>query len=99
MRKILVVICFSLLSACISQIAPFESHIKGMQGGKIEEVIRIRNLPHASRANYKGIEQITQLNNGNKLYEFPYPECPVFFEVNPQGIIVKISTENNKPCY
>jgi hypothetical protein len=87
------------LTACVSQVVPFEEHINGWLGGKIEQFIEVRNLPHVSRENSKGTEQITQLENGNKLYEFPYRICPVFFEVNFQGVIVNITTENNKACY
>jgi hypothetical protein len=100
MQKILVsIITTFIMTACVSQVVPFEEHVDSWVGGKIEQLIEVRNLPHLSREKYKGTEQITQLENGNKLYVFPYRICPVFFEVNSQGVIVNITTENNKACY
>lgn len=92
------VFCIAL-SGCISQIVPFKQHIESLKGYPIADFIEVRKLPSADRSSYKGTERVSKLTNGNLLYEFPYRLCPVFFEVNSEGIIVEITTEDGRDCY
>ena len=94
------VICLGIvLSGCISQIASFDDHIKGWVGRPISEYIKVKEIGNVDRSNYVGTERITEHENGNLLYEIPYKYCPVFFEVDKNGIIVQITTEDDKDCY
>ena len=84
---------------CVSQIVPFKQHIKSWKGQPISGFIEAGKLGDVDRSDYKGTERVTKLESGSLLYEFPYPKCPVFFEVDSTGIIVNITTEDNKDCY
>lgn len=88
-----------LLIGCVSQIAPFKDHLKSWVGASIDEYIEVKKLPHMSRTDYVGQERVTKLDNGNMIYEFPYPKCPAFFEVNYSGVIVAAYSENDQDCY
>jgi len=102
MKNLICVITFlimGILSGCLSQVASFRDHINGWIGGSMDEYIEIGKMPHIDRSGYVGVEGVTRLDNGNMLYEIPFPECPAFFEVNPRGIIVAITTEGDRDCY
>lgn len=88
-----------ILIGCVSQIAPFKDSMSFWKGREISEYIKVSQSPHANESQYVGARRISKLDNGNKVYEFPYPKCPVFFEVDSKGIIVDITTEGNKDCY
>ena len=86
-------------SSCISKIASFKSFTTSWVGHPNSEYLEARALPHMSRKGHKGTERIMQLENGNLLYEMPYRKCPVFFEVDTQGIIIVITTKGDMDCW
>lgn len=97
-RLWLSVFCIAL-SGCISQIVPFKQHVESLKGHPIADFIKAGQLGNVDRSSYKGTERVSKLTNGHLLYEFPYRLCPVFFEVNSEGIIVDITTEDGQDCY
>jgi hypothetical protein len=98
--KVCIISIFSfIVSGCISQIASFKDHKESWKGQPIAHIFEARALPHTDRSDFKGMERTTKLENGNLLYEIPYRYCPVFFEVDSNGIIVDITTEGNEDCY
>ncbi len=92
------VVCF-VLTGCISQVVSFRDHIKSWKGQPISEFIEASKLGNVDRSQYKGTERISKQKSGHLIYEFPYQYCPVFFEVDSKGIIVDITTKDNKDCY
>jgi len=94
-----ILLFYFVLMGCISQVATFKDHIASWVGHPISEYLEADALPHTSEENYVGTRQIIRLESGNIMYEFPYRKCPVYFEVDSRGIIVEISTEENKACY
>ncbi|MGB2741704.1 MAG: hypothetical protein WBC60_14245 [Cognaticolwellia sp.] len=100
MTKLFNITLLCLFTAgCVSQIVPFKQHIKSWVGQPITGFIEAGKLGNVNRSDYKGTERTMKLESGNLLYEFPYPKCPVFFEVDSKGIIVDITTEGDKDCY
>jgi len=99
MSKIILVSILFVLSGCVSQIVPFKQHIESWKGQTINDFIEAGKLGNIDRSHYEGVERTISLESGNLLYEFPYPKCPVFFEVDDKGIIVNITTPEGRDCY
>jgi hypothetical protein len=95
---LLFTLSLSVLSACLSQIAPIEDRTKSWIGRPIEEIRRpiLRPESYASRIGWK--EKTYQLDNGNWVYVEPDSKnCFIYWEVNPQGTIVGYKLEGS--CY
>lgn len=97
--KIVVLSICILLASCMSQIASHKDFTTSWVGAPISRYLEARAAPSVSRKNFPGNEQVTQLGNGNQLYEFPSRKCPYFFEVDTSGIIVRVYSEGDKQCY
>jgi len=96
---VLVVFLTLLLSGCLSQIAPVNEAATSWIGHPITEreaLVRDPNS-YASRIGWREI--LRRLDNGNAVYIEPVrKECLIYWEVNPQGIIVSYKLEGDR-CY
>ncbi|ARN72656.1 hypothetical protein [Oceanicoccus sagamiensis] len=98
-RLVILILCVLSVAGCVSQVVSFKDYVEGWKGEDISKYIEVRERPHLDRSKYKGEENVENLSNGNKVYQFPYPKCPVYFEVNSNGVIIDITTPDGKDCY